>query len=209
MKDSNNHIKNTKSNDSLAKFLYDYLPLIVFFLTFKLSKADNPLITATIFMLITTALALFVSYILTKKIPKVALFSAIILAIFGGLTVILQDELFIKIKPTIINIIFAIILFYGYFTKKPLISYLLGDQLKMSDKGWLILSLRWALFFVFLACLNEFIWRFFDTDFWVKFKVFGMMPITLIFTISQMPFMIKEIKKYSDNSTLKKSTKDF
>ena len=185
---------NNNKNNALSKFLYDYLPLIVFFLTFKLSKASNPLIEATIYMLITTVIALTISYILTKKIPNVALFSAIILAVFGGLTVLLQDELFIKLKPTIINLIFAVILLYGYFMKKPLLSYILGEQLKMRQQAWLILSLRWACFFIFLALLNEFIWRSFDTDFWVKFKVFGMMPITLIFTISQMPFIIKEVK---------------
>lgn len=195
-----NSDKTKKSNEGFAKFLYDYLPLIVFFLTFKLSKSPNPLITATIYMLITTTIALTISYILTKKIPNVALFSAIILAIFGGLTIILKDELFIKLKPTIVNVIFALILFYGYFSKKPLLSYLLGDSLKMSQSAWLILSLRWGLFFIFLAILNEFIWRSFATDLWVKFKVFGMMPITLIFTISQVPFMIKEIKKFAEDN---------
>lgn len=198
-----NNQETKKSYNSITKFLYDYLPLIVFFLTFKLSKAPNPLIDATIYMLITTAFALAVSYALTKKIPNVALFSAIILAVFGGLTVLLKDELFIKLKPTIINLIFAAILLYGYFTKKPLLSYILGEQLKMRPQAWLILSLRWACFFIFLALLNEFIWRSFSTDFWVKFKVFGMMPITLIFTISQMPFIIKEVKKsIADNPKL-------
>ncbi len=188
-----------KSYEGLVKLLCDYLPLIVFFTIFKLAKTPNPLITATIFMLIATAITLSVSYVLTKNIPNIALFSAIILAVFGGMTIILQDELFIKLKPTIINSIFALILLYGYFAKKPLLGYLLGQQLKISNQAWLTLSLRWALFFIFLAFVNEFIWRSFDTDFWVKFKVFGMMPITLIFTISQAPFMINEVKKYDQD----------
>lgn len=184
-----------KSHDSIAKFLYDYLPLIVFFGVYKFSKAPDPLISATIYMLATTFVALVIAYILTRKIAVMALVSGIILGIFGGLTILLKDEVFIKTKPTIINLIFALILFYGYFAKKAFLSFLLGDQIKMSDRAWHALSMRWALFFVALALLNEVIWRNFSTDFWVQFKVFGMMPITLIFTLSQVPFMLKEIKK--------------
>lgn len=184
-----------KSRDKMIKFLCDYLPLIIFFACYKLAKTPNPLITATIYMVITTFIALVISYILTKKIPMVALVSGIVLGIFGGLTVFLNDEIFIKIKPTIINLLFAVILFYGYFTKKPLLSYLLGEQIKMKKAAWLTLSARWALFFIALALLNEIIWRNFSTNFWVQFKVFGMMPISLIFTISQVPFMMKETKK--------------
>ena len=154
-----------KNKESLAKFLCDYLPLIVFFIYYKFSKDENPLIGATIYMVITTFFALILGYILTKKIAKVALFSGLILAIFGGLTIALKDEIFIKIKPTIINLIFATILFYGYFTKKPFLSQLLGDQIKMRPAAWLTLSFRWGCLFLFLAILNEVIWRSFSTDF--------------------------------------------
>lgn len=123
------------------------------------------------------------------------LISAIILGIFGGLTLISGDDLFIKIKPTLINLLFATLLFYGYFSKRPLIKHLFGESLKMEDKIWIVLSLRWGLFFVFLAILNEAIWRNFSTDFWVNFKVFGVFPISMIFTLSQVPFMVKNIKK--------------
>ncbi len=184
-----------KSHEGTTKFLYDYLPLIVFFACYKLAKTPDPLITATIYMVATTFIALIISYFLTKKIPMVALVSGIVLGIFGGLTILLKDDIFIKTKPTIINLLFAAILFYGYFAKKPFLSYLLGEQIKMSNKSWLTLSMRWALFFIFLSLLNEIIWRNFSTDFWVQFKVFGMMPISLIFTISQVPFMIREMKK--------------
>lgn len=183
-----------KSHDSLAKFLCDYLPLIVFFACYKLAETSNPLVTATIYMLVTTFIALIISYVLTKKIAMVPLVSGILLGIFGGLTIFLQDEIFIKMKPTIINLLFALLLFYGYFTKKPFLSYLIGEQIKMSDKAWLTLSARWSCFFIFLAVLNELIWRNFSTDFWVQFKVFGMMPISLLFTIFQIPFMIRETK---------------
>lgn len=184
--------------NSSTKFLYDYLPLIVFFVCYKFSNTAEPLVTATIFMLLTTFVALIISYILTRNIPKVALVSAIVLAIFGGLTVMLKDEIFIKTKPTIINLLFAGMLFYGFLTKKPFLSYLLEEQIKMSNSAWLALSLRWAWFFIFLACLNEVIWRNCSTDFWVGFKVFGMMPISLLFTVSQIPFMINEMKKLEE-----------
>lgn len=184
-----------KSYNSLSKFLCDYLPLIAFFLCYKFAKTSNPLITATICMIFVTFITLIVSYFITKKISLVPLFSAIVLGFFGSLTIFLKDEIFIKTKPTIINLIFALILLYGYFSKKPLLSYLLGEQIKIDDRAWLVLSLRWACFFLVLAGLNEFIWRSFSTDLWVQFKVFGMMPLSLIFTVSQMPFMIREMKK--------------
>jgi intracellular septation protein len=189
-----------KSHNSLAKFCYDFLPLIIFFGFYKFSNSPNPLIIATICMMIATFVALIFSYILTKTIPTVALVSGILLGVFGGLTILLKDEIFIKMKPTIVNLIFAAILFYGYFSKKPLISYIMGDQIKMSLQAWLVLSLRWAFFFLSLAVLNEVIWRFFSTDFWVKFKVFGMMPLSLIFTVSQLPFIIKQMKDFEKSA---------
>lgn len=181
--------------DSVVKFLNDYLPLIVFFACYKLAKTPDPLITATIYMVVTTFISLIVAYFLTRKIAIVPLFSGLLLGIFGGLTVFLKDEIFIKMKPTIINLFFAAVLFYGYLVGKPFLSYLLGEQIKMRQQAWLTLSARWGWFFVFLAILNEIIWRSFSTDFWVQFKVFGMMPISLVFTISQVPFMVREMKK--------------
>ncbi len=184
-----------KSHEALTKFCCDYLPLIIFFCVYKFSNAQNPLIDATIYMVIAALIAVIFSYFLTKEVSKIAIFSAGLLAIFGSLTIFLQDEIFIKMKPTVVNLIFALILFYGYFSKKPLMHYIVGEHVKMSSQAWINLSLRWAIFFVFLAVLNELIWRNFPTDFWVKFKVFGMMPISLIFTLSQIPFMTKEMKK--------------
>lgn len=185
-----------KNIEASCKFLCDYLPLIIFFAFFKLSNSSNPLLPATLAMIITTFIALVISFLLLKKVPKIALFSAVILGFFGGLTLFLHNDIFIKIKPTVVNLTFASILIFGYFKKKPFISYLLGEQIKMSVDAWLKLSLRWGIFFMFLALLNEIIWRNFSTEFWVQFKVFGMMPISIIFTISQMPFMINEIKKF-------------
>lgn len=183
------------SKDTLAKFLYDYLPLIIFIVVYKFSSAPDPLIEATLYLLISSFIALVIAYILTKKIAKMPLISAIILGIFGGLTLFSGNDLFIKIKPTLINLCFALVLFYGYFSKRPIIKHLFGEGLKMEDRAWIILSWRWAWFFVFLAILNEIIWRNFPTDFWVNFKVFGVFPLSMIFTISQVPFMIKNVRK--------------
>jgi intracellular septation protein len=184
-----------KSKEAVAKFLCDYFPLIIFIIVYKFSSAPDPLVSATLYLLVSSFVALIIAYILTKKIAKTPLISAIILGIFGGLTLISGDDFFIKIKPTLINSLFAIFLFYGYFTKRPLIKHLFGESLKMQDGAWLTLSLRWALFFIFLAALNEFIWRNFPTDFWVNFKVFGVFPLSMIFTLSQVPFMVKNIRK--------------
>jgi intracellular septation protein len=191
----------TKKKEGIAKFLCDYLPIIVFFIAFKIPKNSiinhnlEPLIFATICLVTVTFLSLIVSYILVKKISQIALFSGVILAIFGGLTAVFNDEFFIKIKPTIINLIFSAILFYGYVKKKAMLAILFEDKIVMSNEAWLILSRRWGFYFIFLAILNEIIWRNFTTEFWVDFKVFGMMTFTIIFTILQMPFMAREMKK--------------
>ena len=184
------------SSESWVNFFCDYFPLTIFFIFYKFVESANPLITATIALMVATVIALLAAYILTKKIAKMALFSGLILGVFGAATIILQNDVFIKMKPTVINLLFAAILFYCYFAKKAWLANLLGAKVPMSEKSWLILSGRWGCFFIFLACLNEIIWRNFSTDFWVQFKVFGMMPISLIFTISQLPFMLREMKKF-------------
>ena len=186
-----------KKSHKGAKILCDYLPLAVFFTCYELIKTPNPLITATIFLVITTVICLTACYFLTRKIPLFALISGVLLTFFGSLTIFLHNDIFIKIKPTVINLIFATTLFYGYFAKKPILSYAFGEKIKISNKAWVSLSLRWAIFFTFLASLNEFIWRNFSTDFWVKFKIIGMLPTVMLFTLSQFPFVKKEIKNHS------------
>lgn len=191
----------TKKKEGIAKFLCDYLPLIIFFIAYKVPKNFlanyylEPLVFATICLVFTAIISLIISYILIKKISQIALFSTIILTIFGSLTAIFNDEIFIKIKPTIINIIFAIILIVSYLKKKPILSILFESQIQMSKQSWLILSLRFGCYFLFLAILNEIIWRNFTTDFWVNFKVFGMMTLSIIFMILQFPFLIRNIQK--------------
>lgn len=152
-------------------------------------EAILPLIIAT---MIGTALL----YWSEKKIPKVPIISALIVALFGGLTLYFDNKIFFYMKPTIVNILFAGILFIGnYFFKKNLLKSLLENSIQLEERGWDILNIRWILFFIVLALLNELVWRTQTEDLWVKFKVFGIIPITLTFTV----FQIKVINKFKKN----------
>lgn len=186
--------KANKAKQPLIKFLCDYLPILVFFCSYKLTNNENRIVFATICMIATAFFGIAISYFMNKEIPKIAAFSTLLLTIFCGLSVYFKSDNFIKVKPTIVNLIFAAILYVGVYRKKPFLKDLLGEQIKLSTADWLIFSKRWALFFVFLAAINEIIWRNFSTDFWVQFKVFGMIPLTLIFTISQAPFILRRSK---------------
>jgi intracellular septation protein len=136
-----------------------------------------------------TAVALAVSWTMTRKLAMVPLIGAVFVAVFGGLTLWLQNETFIKVKVTLINALFGTILLSGLFFGKQLLKVVLGEALKMDDEGWRILTLRWGLFFFALAGLNEIVWRTVSTDLWVNFKVFGILPLTLLFALSQAPLM--------------------
>ena len=173
---------------SIAKLLIDIGPLAVFFIFYTRSGLQEAILP----LMIATVIAVLVSYVLEKKIPIMPTLGAGIVIIFGGLTIYFNDETFIKMKPTIINAVFAIILYGGIIFKKPLLKYLLGAALKLEEEGWKILTQRWIAFFIALAVLNEVVWRTQTTDLWVNFKVFGILPITFIFTMSQFPL----IKKY-------------
>ena len=141
--------------------------------------------------MVATAIALVVSKILTGKLPIMPMVSGVVVFVFGALTLWLQDETFIKLKPTIINTLFGAILLGGLYFGKPLLGYVFGAAFKLDEEGWSKLTLRWGLFFLFLAVLNEVVWRSVSTDAWVAFKVWGTMPITLIFTFLQMPLIMK------------------
>jgi intracellular septation protein len=122
----------------------------------------------------------------------VPLLGGILITLFGGLTIYFDNPIFIYMKPTIINILFALALFFGkYFTNEPVLKLILGKTLPMSDEGWKILNNRWTYFFIFLAILNEIVWRTQTEEFWVNFKVWGMLPITFIFTASQVGLINK------------------
>jgi intracellular septation protein len=142
--------------------------------------------------MVATVIAVLFSYILEKKIPIMPTVGAGIVVLFGGLTIYFDNDIFFKMKPTIINVLFAVILYGGILINKPLLKYLLGAALKLEEAGWKILTQRWIGFFIALAILNEIVWRTQSTDVWVNFKVFGILPITFIFTMTQFPL----IKKY-------------
>tara|TARA_B100000575_G_C23094604_1_gene631240 strand:+ start:983 stop:1522 length:540 start_codon:yes stop_codon:yes gene_type:complete len=173
---------------TISKLLIDIGPLAVFFIFYTRSGLQAAILP----LMIATVIAVIISYLTDKKIPIMPTVGAGIVLIFGGLTIYFNDETFIKMKPTIINIIFAIVLYSGMILKKPLLKFLLGAALKLEDEGWKILTQRWIAFFIALAILNEIVWRTQSTDLWVNFKVFGILPITFIFTMTQFPL----IKKY-------------
>ena len=174
---------------SISKLLINIGPLAVFFIFYKI---NGDLIDAILPLMVATIIAILASYILEKKIPIMPTFGAGVLLIFGGLTLLFDNKIFIFMKPTIINFIFAAILYGGIILKKPLLKYLLGSALKLEEEGWNTLTHRWIAFFVALAILNEIVWRTMSEDLWVNFKVFGILPITIIFTMTQIPL----IKKY-------------
>lgn len=186
----------------LLKLALELGPLLVFFFanlrgewliaTFpSLATIGDPIFLATFLFMVATALALTVSWLLLRTLPIMPLVSGVIVLVFGGLTLYLQDDLFIKMKPTIVNGLFATVLLGGLVFGKSLLGYVFEAAFRLDAEGWRKLTLRWGLFFIFLAILNEVVWRNFSTDFWVAFKVWGTMPVTLIFTFSQMPLIMR------------------
>ena len=173
---------------SVYKLLIDIGPLAVFFIFYTRSGLQASILP----FMVATVIAVLFSYILEKKIPIMPTVGAGIVLLFGGLTIYFDNDVFFKMKPTIINILFAVILYGGILINKPLLKYLLGAALKLEEEGWKILTQRWIGFFIALAVLNEIVWRTQSTDVWVNFKVFGILPITFIFTMTQFPL----IKKY-------------
>jgi intracellular septation protein len=162
----------------LLKLALEIGPLGVFFIV----NAQAGLFAGTGAFMGAVALALAINYWLERRIPIMPLVTGLFVLVFGALTLALNDELFIKLKPTIVNGLFAVILFGGLFFGKALLQPLLGAMVKMEPAGWRKLTLAWAWFFVLLAAINEVVWRNFSTDFWVGFKLFGIMPLTLVFS---------------------------
>jgi intracellular septation protein len=152
--------------------------------------------TATAIFIAATLLALGVHYWLVRKLPVMPLVSGVVVVVFGGLTLALQDELFIKLKPTIVNTMFGLVLLGGLWLGRPLLAVVLDSMFELTEEGWRKLTLRWAIFFFVLAALNEVVWRTQTTDFWVSFKVFGIMPLTVAFALAQTPLLMRhEVKK--------------
>ena len=181
-------------NRSFLKFVTDFGPLLIFLIFYY--NGDKNLKVAIPPFIVATLIALAVVWFIEKKIPMVPLLGGIFITLFGGLTIYFDNPVFIYIKPTIINILFGLALLFGkYFTAEPLLKKMLGNSLKLDNEGWKILNNRWVYFFFSLALLNEMIWRTQSEEFWVNFKVWGILPLTLIFTA----FQISIINKYKLN----------
>ena len=181
-------------NKSFIKFITDFGPLLVFFSFYY--KSEKNLTVAIPPFIVATLIALVVMWILEKKIPMVPLLGGIFITLFGGLTIYFDNPIFIYMKPTIINILFGLALMFGkFFTEEPILKKILGKSIPLSDEGWKILNKRWMYFFFGLAILNELVWRTQSEEFWVNFKVWGMLPITFTFTA----FQIGLINKYKLN----------
>lgn len=175
------------SSQQLGKMLLEMGPLGVFFLT----NSYKGIFWGTGAFMVATVISLIASRMLYGRVPVMPLISGVFVLVFGGLTLILHDDLFIKMKPTIVNSIFASILFGGLLFGHALLKYLFGEVFRLTETGWRVLTFRWACFFVLLAVLNEIIWRTYSTDVWVSFKVFGIMPLSMAFAISQIGLLKK------------------
>ena len=181
---------------SYIKLITEFSPIAVFFIiNFKYG-----IFYATAAFMAATSVAIPIAWKMEGKIPIVPIFIAVFIMFFGSLTLIFQDDTFIKLKPTIVNILFACILLLSkIFFKKNILKLVLRSALNLSDMGWDVLNTRWICFFVFLAILNEIVWRNFSTDTWVTFKLFGILPITIIWAAIQMPLILKESIKKNRN----------
>jgi intracellular septation protein len=189
----------------LAKLALELGPLVLFFFANAYSDrfgfAENRRIfAATGIFIVATLVALAIHYALVRKLPIMPLVSGVVVVVFGGLTLVLQDEVFIKLKPTIVNCMFGLALLWGYVFNKPLLQIVLDSVFELTDEGWRKLTLRWSLFFFVLAALNEIVWRTQTTDTWVSFKVFAIMPLTVVFALAQTPLLLRyEVKKDAED----------
>jgi intracellular septation protein len=169
------------------KLTLDVGPLVLFFL----GNARFGIFPATAIFMVAILASLAVSYALTGRLPLMALASGVIVTLFGSLTLLLQDETFIKIKPTILYTLFGATLLFGLMTRKPLLEMVFDSVFSLTEEGWRKLTLRWCLFFFGMAVLNEIVWRNASTDFWISFKLFGAVPLTFLFAALQYPLLMK------------------
>ena len=175
-------------NRTIIKFAADFGPLLIFFVIYF--NNENDLKVAIPPFIIATLIALIAIYFLEKRIPMVPLISGVLITFFGGLTLYFDNKVFFYMKPTIINLLFAAFLFFGkFFTQKPLLKIFFQNTLNLESEGWKKLNSRWIFFFLFMAALNEIVWRTQTEVFWVNFKVWGLFPISLLFAVSQVPLI--------------------
>jgi intracellular septation protein len=185
----------------LLKLALEFGPLAIFFLAnsygdrlFGVAE-DRRIFVATGIFMVASLVALALSRIIMRYLPRMAIVNAIVVSVFGGLTILLDDAFFIKVKPTIVNALFGCVLLGGLFFGRSLLALVLETVLQLDAEGWRKLTLRWGLFFFVLAALNEIVWRTQTQDFWVAFKVWGVMPLTMIFALAQTPLILRhEIK---------------
>ena len=172
-----------------VKLLVEMGPLVVFFA----GNWFGGIFFGTGVFMVATIISLAVSWTLTRKIAMVPLVSAVFVALFGALTLYLQSDLFIKVKVTLINALFGAVLLGGAAFGKSYLKLVMGEAMKLTDEAWRTLSMRWGIFFFAMAGLNEIVWRNFSTDQWVNFKVFGLLPLTLVFAVANAPYMARHM----------------
>ncbi|MFN3362982.1 MAG: septation protein A [Allorhizobium sp.] len=196
------HASKAEKQNPVLKMALELGPLLIFFFgnlrgewlarTFpELTAIGGPLLIATALFMVATVISLIISKIVFKHLPVMPFVSGIVVMVFGGLSIWLQDDTFIKMKPTIVNTLFGVVLLGGLAFGTSLLGYVFNAAFQLDAEGWRKLTLRWGIFFLFLAVLNEVVWRNFSDDVWVSFKVWGTMPITILFTLAQMPLIMK------------------
>lgn len=177
----------TELRPQIIKIALELGPLLVFFFV----NANLDIFAATAWFMGAMVVSLLLSWVLLKKVAIMPLVTGVVVLIFGSLTLILKDDMFIKMKPTIVDTLFGVTLLGGLIWGQSLLKYVFGDVYKLKPEGWKRLTINWGLFFLFLAVANEVVWRLFDTNTWVAFKVWGVMPITIVFSMLQLPLLTK------------------
>jgi len=196
----------------ILKLALELGPLVLFFFVNARGEAlierfgmqelfPEPIFLATGVFMVAMLISLAVSWVLTRHLAVMPLITGVVVLVMGGLTLWLQDDIFIKVKPTIVNTFFGVVLLLGLMFGRSLLAYVFDAAFSLDAEGWRKLTLRWGVFFLFLAVVNEVVWRTQTTDFWVAFKVWGIMPITMIFAMAQLPLMQRHMIEGPDNKT--------
>jgi len=196
----------------ILKLALELGPLVLFFFVNARGEAlierfgmqelfPEPIFLATGVFMVAMLISLAVSWVLTRHLAVMPLITGVVVLVMGGLTLWLQDDIFIKVKPTIVNTFFGVVLLLGLMFGRSLLAYVFDAAFSLDAEGWRKLTLRWGVFFLFLAVVNEVVWRTQTTDFWVAFKVWGIMPITMIFAMAQLPLMQRHMIEGPDDKT--------